>query len=107
MPRKNSEHVHAILTALKLSSRPLPVLWTGQALVNLPHQQIAKHLSLSRIFLSFGFPEGFGLPVAEAMASGCWVIGYTGLGGNELFSFNGSTPVEYGDWSNLLVVLIT
>ena len=102
MPRKNSDHVHAVLTSLQLSSRSLPTPWTGQPLVNLPHDEIAGYFSTSRIFLSFGFPEGFGLPVAEAMASGCWVIGYTGLGGKELFSFNGSSPVEYGDWTGFI-----
>ena len=40
----------------------------------------------SLIFLSFGHPEGFGLPVAEALACGCAVVGYSGLGGRELFA---------------------
>ena len=31
-----------------------------------------------------GHPEGFGLPIAEAMAAGCWVV-YSGGGGQELF----------------------
>ena len=46
--------------------------------------------------------EGFGLPVAEAMACGCAVVGYTGLGGRELFDlaagYGLGTAVEPGDW---------
>ena len=45
------------------------------------------------IFLSFGHPEGFGLPITEAMASGYWVIGYHGGGGRELFRFGASDSV--------------
>ena len=57
----------------------------------------------SLLFLSFGFPEGFGLPVAEAFACGCAVIGYDGLGGRELFKYASqypglSFPVQYRDW---------
>ena len=56
----------------------------------------------SLIFLSFGHPEGFGLPVAEAIASGCAVIGYSGLGGDELFDpqncYGITHKVQFGDW---------
>ena len=59
-------------------------------------------MSESLVFLSFGHPEGFGLPVAEAIASGCAVIGYSGLGGRELFFYDSGTScyteVGYGDW---------
>ena len=100
MPRKNPDHVHSVLTSLQNLSPSFPVPWTGQPLIDLPHKQIAHYLSSSKIFLSFGHPEGFGLPVAEAMASGCWVIGYSGLGGRELFSLNASSIIEFGDWAN-------
>ena len=51
----------------------------------------------SSIFLAFGQQEGFGLPPAEAMASGCYVIGFHGFGGREIFDPAFSTPVEDGD----------
>ena len=57
----------------------------------------------STIFLSFGHPEGFGLPVAEALASQCAVVGYDGIGGRELFDFSSnyglSKSVPFGDWT--------
>ena len=48
-----------------------------------------------------GHPEGFGLPVLEAMASGCWVVGYSGGGANELVL---ALPelVSFGDWSQFV-----
>ena len=63
-------------------------------------------LSESLIFLSFGHPEGFGLPVAEAIAQRCAVIGYSGMGGRELFGickkFGLDYQIEYGDFSGFL-----
>jgi len=40
-------------------------------------------LSGCHLFMSTGFPEGFGLPPLEAMASGCVPVGFTGFGGWE------------------------
>jgi glycosyltransferase involved in cell wall biosynthesis len=42
-----------------------------------------KHYQKSDIFISTGYPEGFGLPALEAMACGCAVVGFTGGGGTE------------------------
>lgn len=43
--------------------------------------KVAYLLGSCHIFLSTGFPEGFALPPAEAMAAGCVVVGCTGFGG--------------------------
>ena len=71
------------------------------SLDQISHRDVMANLSKSLLFLSFGHPEGFGLPVAEAMASGCAVVGYSGLGGRELFAigseYNMVSQVEYGD----------
>ena len=32
------------------------------------------------------------------MAAGCWVVGYSGGGGRELFRFGASEEVAFGDW---------
>ncbi|MFJ1617975.1 glycosyltransferase [Streptomyces sp. NPDC088251] len=52
-----------------------------------PHEEVARVLSETSVFIALGAPEGegFGLPPAEAMASGCLVTGYAGGGGAELF----------------------
>ena len=34
------------------------------------------------------------------MASGCWVIGYSGGGGRELFRFGASDEISFGDWTS-------
>ena len=33
------------------------------------------------------------------MSSGCWVVGYSGGGGRELFRFGASEEVTFGDWT--------
>ncbi|MFB6566123.1 MULTISPECIES: hypothetical protein [Streptomyces] len=53
----------------------------------LSHEQVAQVLADTSVFVALGSPEGegFGLPVAEALASGCLVAGYPLGGGEELF----------------------
>ncbi|CAD6878785.1 hypothetical protein [Methylomonas albis] len=65
--------------------------------INLPQSEVARIYQESLLFLSFGYPEGFGLPAAEAMASGCVVIGFHGGGGREFFKPEFSYPIEQGD----------
>jgi glycosyltransferase involved in cell wall biosynthesis len=65
--------------------------------VNLPQIEVARIFKESLIFLSFGYPEGFGLPAAEAMACGCIVVGFHGGGGREFFKPEFSYPIEQGD----------
>ncbi|WP_309135071.1 glycosyltransferase [Cellulomonas sp.] len=57
-------------------------------------QEVAEIMRGSDLFLSFSERDGFGLPPAEAMASGCYVVGYTGGGGDEFFDPASSTPVR-------------
>lgn len=52
---------------------------------NMNRQQVAEVLARSRVFLSFGGPEGFGMPPLEAALAGCKVIGFDGGGGEEYF----------------------
>ena len=100
MTRKNS--LDSSIVSDLLSSQPLCNGWALKPISNMPHKDVISTLQNSRIFLSFGHPEGFGLPVAEAFACGCAVVGYSGLGGRELFrlgqGFDLSYSVEYGDW---------
>ena len=65
--------------------------------INIPQSEVARIYQDSVLFLSFGYPEGFGLPAAEAMACGCVVIGFHGGGGREFFKPEFSYPIEQGD----------
>lgn len=71
--------------------------WTVRPLDGLTHAEVAEALRCSRIFLSFTYQEGFGLPAAEAMACGNYVIGYHGFAGREFFRPEFSAPIETGD----------
>ena len=100
MPRKNSHDADVVVALLQQQS-----WWKGWSLKrieNCSHDAVVTALQSSLVFLSFGHPEGFGLPVAEAMACGCAVVGYSGLGGRELFDlaagYGLGIVVEPGDW---------
>jgi hypothetical protein len=71
--------------------------WNVVPFINRPQSEVASIMRESLIFLSFGYPEGFGLPAAEAMACGCLVIGYHGGGGREFFKPEFSFPIQVGD----------
>ncbi|WP_295702748.1 glycosyltransferase [Lapillicoccus sp.] len=58
-------------------------------LVDTPRSGVATTLGTTTVFVSLGHSESFGLPVAEALASGCLVAGYDGGGGHELFEAPG------------------
>jgi hypothetical protein len=105
MPRKNPDHVQAVLQGFQRCGLRHSGGWQGEPLVQLSHAQVAERLNGSRLFLAFGHPEGFGLPIAEAMAAGCWVVGYTGGGGAELFRFGASESVSFGDWPGFLAAI--
>ena len=64
---------------------------------NAKEEKVAEILRESLIFLSFSHREGFGMPSAEAMASGCIVIGYDGEGGKEFFKDDFCYPIREGD----------
>ena len=102
MPRKNANHVHAVLSGLQRASLFNSSGWSGEPLQGLSHREVAERLNSASLFLSFGHPEGFGLPIAEAMAAGCWVVGFSGGGGRELFRFGASQEVPFGDWSGFV-----
>ena len=105
MPRKNAQHVQAVIQGLQRSGLRHSEGWQGEPLQDLSHAQIAERLNGARLFLAFGHPEGFGLPIAEAMAAGCWVVGYSGGGGRELFRFGASKEVSFGDWPGFIAAL--
>ena len=104
MPRKNS--ADAAIVAALLRSQPWFEGWTLEPIQGMPQTTVAQRLQKSLGFLAFGHPEGFGLPLAEAAACGCALIGYSGLGGRELMTMARSQQVgwevDYGDWQGFL-----
>ncbi len=62
-------------------------------LVDAERAAVAATLARTSVFVSLGHSEGFGLPVAEALAAGCLVVGYDGGGGHELFAAPGAWRV--------------
>jgi hypothetical protein len=95
MPRKNAGDVVQVLQTLKCRDalgdfELVPIQDRSEA-------EVAAVLKECLLFLSFGHPEGFGLPPAEALACGCLVVGYHGGGGREYFGPAGAYPVEVGD----------
>lgn len=104
MPRKN--RLDSNVVSALLARQPWFRGWELIPLDNLSHVEVMKSFCESLLFLSFGHPEGFGLPVAEAMASGCAVAGYSGLGGRELFAlgkkFEMAEEVAFGDWQGFI-----
>lgn len=83
MPRKLKEDVNQIYQIL--SDYPELKEWKWMPIDNKTEEQVAELLKKSALFLSFNFNEGFGLPPVEAMACGCYVIGYAGNAGTEYF----------------------
>ncbi|MFW6004949.1 MAG: glycosyltransferase [Desulfonatronovibrionaceae bacterium] len=80
MPRKNKALISLIKRIIN-SRNPedQDIRWIS--IDGADHPEVAGLLRDSHIFLASGFPEGFALPPLEAMACGCLVVGYAGLGG--------------------------
>ncbi|HHO75104.1 MAG TPA: glycosyltransferase family 1 protein [Deltaproteobacteria bacterium] len=95
MPRKNRDHAVNVINMLKF--RGALSDFEIVPIDNTTENETVAILQESLIFLSFGYPEGFSLPPAEAMSCGCIVIGYHGMGGKEYFKQDFCFPVETGN----------
>ena len=97
--RKHADHARKV--ALMASQHPRLKNLSFQELPRMQHEEVASALKDALMFLSCGHPEGFGLPLAEAIACGCLVVGYHGLGGRD-FALPHMQVVEFGDLLGLL-----
>lgn len=59
---------------------------------------VAAIMRASAVFAAFGFTEGLGLPPLEAMACGCLVAGFDGLGGADYSRPDNGFWVAEGDY---------
>jgi glycosyltransferase involved in cell wall biosynthesis len=95
MPRRRGDDARIITTLLR--ERGKVADFELRAIDQMSHDSVAAVLKETSIFLSFSELEGFGLPPAEAMAAGCLVVGYTGVGGGEYFTPDVGFPIPDGD----------
>ena len=104
MPRKNQRDATIVSTILK--NKMWFKGWDIIPIHGMSQNKVIELLQKSTAFLAFGHPEGFGLPLAEAAACGCALIGYSGLGGREIFELakkqNIGWEVEFGDWQGFI-----
>lgn len=90
-PRKRPREASLLKALLHNDSRLKDVTLTE--LIDAPRSLVATTLAATTVFVALSHSESFGLPVAEALAAGCLVVGYDGGGGHELFEAPGAWPV--------------
>jgi hypothetical protein len=95
MPRRGRREAEQVLGMLE--ARGVLEGWNVLAIHGLSEREVANALRRATVFLSFAYQEGFGLPAAEAMACGAYVVGFHGFGGEEFFRPEFSCPVPSGD----------
>ena len=100
MPRRRSADCQQVLELLKI--RGCLDDWDIVRIDGRPEKETAEALQSCSIFLSFSEQEGFGMPPAEAMACGCYVVGFTGLAGREFFNRISASPSKKAmSWPSL------
>ena len=95
MPRRRSLEITAALQILR--RRGQLAGWTFEPIDGLTERQVGGRLGEAAIYVSGAEREGFGLPAAEAMAAGCYVVGFTGDGGAEFMDPTVCTVVHDSD----------
>ena len=79
--------------------------WEIMPIDGLNIEDAARVMRECPIFLSLSRREGFGLPPAEAMSSGAYVVGFTGLAGREFMLPQFSMPIPEDDLRELAIGL--
>lgn len=95
MPRRGRDEARQVLGIL--SARGALSGWRVVEIDGLTDREVGDRLRESAVFLSLAYHEGFGLPAAEAMACGAYVVGFDGFGGREFFRSEFCSPVAAGD----------
>lgn len=90
IPTRRADELNQVLHIL----RSRGISWDVRPLRGLTETAVGEALRSTSIFLSLSDRDGFGLPPAEAMACGSYVVGYPGGGGKEFFDPAYSRPVE-------------
>lgn len=72
--------------------------WEWKEINDMTEQQTAKMMGEAGVFLSMGRLESLGLTPLEAMASGCVLAGFTGIGGREFANSKNGFWAEEDDF---------
>lgn len=94
VPSRRAAELQQLLHLLNATPEISSGSWHLQALEGLSEAGMAGALRDSAIFLSLSDRDGFGLPPAEAMACGSYVVGYPGGGGREFFDPTYCSPAH-------------
>lgn len=94
VPSRRPEELQQLLHLLNATPEISSGAWHLQALQGLTETGMADALRDSAVFLSLSDRDGFGLPPAEAMACGSYVVGYPGGGGREFFEPTHCSPAH-------------
>lgn len=95
MPRRRREDLIGAVQLLRRSGRLGD--WEIVLIDGMTQPEVASALGEAAIFLFGAEREGFGLPGAEAMAAGCYVVGFTGDGAKEYLLPDCSSVVPDSD----------
>jgi hypothetical protein len=85
VPSRRPDELAQLLHVLSLREEFAHGGWVLQPLSGLSESEMAGALRRTAIFISLSHRDGFGLPPAEAMACGAYVVGHDGGGGREFF----------------------
>jgi glycosyltransferase involved in cell wall biosynthesis len=103
MQRKHNEEVFQVVSMLKFRNQ---LDWQFVLIDNDPAEEVARVMGESAVFLEFGYPAGCPVPPLEALASGCYVIGYTGFGAEEYACKSSNfMPIRHADTSTFAKVI--
>ncbi|MGI3784246.1 MAG: hypothetical protein ACRYG2_26095 [Janthinobacterium lividum] len=91
LPKKRPHE--AVLLRRLLEQDPRVPAGSVHVLDDVPRAEVARVLAGSVVFVALSHTDSFGLPVAEALMSGCLVAGYDGGGGGALFDAPGAWRV--------------
>jgi glycosyltransferase involved in cell wall biosynthesis len=95
MTRRRSSEAERLLEML--NTRGSLMGWDVVRIENMNEVQVADVMRDSAIFLSMSHRDGFGMPPVEAMACGCVVVGFAGVGGEEFFGHDFSVQAKEDD----------
>lgn len=94
VPSRRPEELHQLLHLFRTLGIGTADGWELVPIQGRTETEVADILRSCAIFLSLSDRDGFGLPPAEAMACGSYVVGYPGGGGRDFFNSAYCSPAH-------------